>query len=121
MNISVNLSLSTLIFLNSKVTIQVTFFLKGGLMLAEKPMFNPGTAPAAGTANSHQFRKFASHYFTEFENDKVNEISSLARAPDSTANGAVDIREKNNWVDKVYYNLSCFQTPSNLSFLPLEL
>ena len=85
-------------------------------MLAEKDMF---ASNVASTRNNHQFRKFASHYFTEMENDNVNEISALERASDITSgvnakyqvpSGAtygdtstyVDVREKNNWVDKFH-------------------
>ena len=102
--------------MNLRVTIQVTFILKGGLMLAEKDMF---ASNVAASRNNHQFRKFASHYFTEMENDKVDQISALERASDITTGvnakyqvpvGAtygdtstyVDVREKNNWVDKFH-------------------
>ena len=55
--------------------------------------------------NDHRYRKFASHYFTEMENDDVADLSSLVRAPDAarnTLNGGAtyDFRESNNWVDK---------------------
>merc|ERR1719471_26919 len=57
----------------------------------------------ASTRNNHQFRKFASHYFTEMENDNVNEkyqVPSGATYGDTAA--YVDVREKNNWVDKFH-------------------
>jgi len=74
--------------------------IKGGLMLAEKPMWSG--IQLANTDN-HEFRKFASHYFTEMENDKVDEISSLARSnAGKGVNGDVQFRENNNWVDKFY-------------------
>jgi len=58
-------------------------------------------------ADDHRYRKFASHYFTEMENDDVAQLSSLVRAPSAnnarnTINGGntYDFRESNNWVDK---------------------
>ena len=56
--------------------------------------------------DDHRYRKFASHYFTEMENNDVVNLSSLVREEDAAARktyhsgNAYEFRESNNWVDK---------------------